>query len=29
MKKTYAKPAFVKKGKLSAVTANVSTSASI
>ncbi|TJV25023.1 MAG: putative RiPP precursor [Mesorhizobium sp.] len=29
MKKTYAKPTFVKKGKLSAVTANGSTSATI
>ncbi|RUZ80195.1 putative RiPP precursor [Mesorhizobium sp. M7A.F.Ca.US.006.01.1.1] len=29
MKKTYAKPTFVKKGKLSAVTANGSTSATL
>ncbi|RUU03450.1 putative RiPP precursor [Mesorhizobium sp. M7A.T.Ca.TU.009.01.3.2] len=29
MKKTYAKPAFVKKGKLSAVTANGPTSATL
>jgi hypothetical protein len=29
MKKTYSKPAFVKKGKLSAVTANGSTSATM
>ncbi|MBZ9775424.1 putative RiPP precursor [Mesorhizobium sp. CO1-1-8] len=29
MKKTYAKPTFVKKGKLSAITANGPTSATL